>query len=148
MKNDPAALIAQIYELAAQAVEHAAAATYRREVGHNIPPGYPEELELIALAVAEAVEGRGMARAEALAIGLAAAERVRTEFGGFRIYIPTGRTFEADARHAAIYQGWKGGTPMAALARQYDLSEESVRGIVAKMRKAGRQQTRLFEGEE
>lgn len=146
MKAEPSTIIAQIYKLAAEALDNAAAAAYRREVWGSIPSGYPEELELIAMAVAEAVEGLGVGRPEALAIGLAAAERVRAAFGGFRIYIPTGRTFESDARRAAIYAGWKGGTTVTALARQHDLSEEAVRGIIAKMRKANRMQADAFGG--
>jgi len=96
----------------------------------DFPAGYPEALQLIALAVYSSLSARKTEHQAAAEAAFAASESVRQQIGGAKIYIPKGEYYEADRRADEIYQRFNGRNS-ASLAREYDLSEERIRQICA-----------------
>ena len=91
---------------------------------------YPEVLETISAAVAGVLVDRGVEIAAAREAGQVAAERVRQDFGGFQVYVPSGKMHALSARDREIYAAWKPGENEFVLCRQYDITERHLRRIV------------------
>lgn len=64
-------------------------------------------------------------------IGATATLKLQAEFGGTQLTFPK-RLLDKNAEAALIYQESQAGQTVAALARQHDYSEKSIRRILAK----------------
>lgn len=147
MMNAHMIVLKQIAESARQLLESTSTAEYRRDAQHNIPPGYPEALALIAMAVARRLQAAGTGREDALALGFAAAEEVRFTFGKQNIYIP-GEADDAAAQEERIFAEFTGNN-YEALAAQYRVSAITIRHIVKRCQnkaRKGRQEGLFSEG--
>lgn len=125
----------EIMRIANAAIQVASTQGYRADTQQNIPAGYPEILEMIVLAVARRLEKNGLARAASLDIAFQAAEEVRFQIGGTKIYIPKGDHIESDELALSIVNEFKGNN-IADLARQHNITEQWIYQILKRNREA------------
>lgn len=101
---------------------------------------YPELLDGIRARVAAELKAKGIHPELALQCGQLAAEGVRRDFGGFQVYIPSGKLWALTARDREIYAAWKPAVNEMALCKRYDITERRLRQIVEAKRAEDRAQ--------
>ena len=104
-------------------------------------PKYPELITNLAEILADLLREKGHDQVAANEIAFQAAESVRREFGGQLLYIPKGTAFDTGERDAEIYRKFDGQNTKE-LAHEYDLSEQTVYRILARVRRAMREPQR------
>lgn len=107
---------------------------------------YPELLADIAAHVAAALTEGGVPSQTAKEIGFKTAERVRANFKGQLLYIPTGKGFELAQRDRLIWDRFNGDNH-EQLAREFGLTVPALYRILDVQRTATRARTQghLFD---
>ena len=96
-------------------------------------PNYPEFLEELAAKIAAFLVDRGLDPVTSQAAGQDCAEYVRRDWGGQRIYIQMGRTFELGQRDRELAARWTGRNTRE-LCLEYRITETHLRRVVAAVR--------------
>lgn len=104
----------------------------------NLGPEYPELLADMALQLREfLIEEAGVAEDKAEAFARDAAERVRQNWGGQLVYVPTGLGHEVLQRWEQIWAKFSGDN-VPALAKEFDCTEIHIYRIIRRMREVER----------
>ena len=108
-------------------------------------PNYPEFLEELSAKIAAFLVDRGFDATLAQELGADCAEYVRRDWGGQRIYIPTGKEFELGQRDRDLAARWNGRNTRE-LCIEFRITETHLRRVVAAFRaqEAKRRQTDLI----
>ncbi len=110
-----------------------------------VPRQYPEILEDLAAKLAALLIEEGLAPERARGIAFRHAEQVRRDWGGQKLYIPTGQSYEVTQRDLEIYRRWNGRNGIE-LCREFRITDTWLRAIVNRVRAAEmqRRQSGLF----
>ena len=92
---------------------------------------YPELLEWLAAKVASILIERGIEAALAADAGQRCAERLRREWGGYKIYIPMAKSYDKERRDREIAARWNG-TNTRELCVEFEVSETTIRRAATK----------------
>lgn len=98
---------------------------------------YPEVLKDMADQVAELMVVRGFGPEESATIGMETAEFLREHWGGQKIYIPKGVTYNLSRRDLEIEHKFNGANALE-LCREYEITNTRLYQIVNRVRKARR----------
>lgn len=107
---------------------------------------YPEILLDLRDNLTEILVEAGAEPGKATDLAFAAAERIRKKWGGIAVYIPQGKDWELSKRDYEIYRRFDG-TNKHLLCREYEISEQRLYQIVARVRaeEISKRQLRLFD---
>lgn len=107
----------------------------------NLGPEYPELLADLALLTREFLIDRAHVPSEqAELFARELAERVRHNFGGQIIYVPTGMGHDVAQRWQQIWNRFKGDN-VPELAREFDCTEIHIYRVIRRMREIERRKT-------
>lgn len=94
----------------------------------------PDLLSELAAKLAALLIEEGLPRERAHALGRKAADFVRRDWGGQKIYIPMGQALDISERDQEIARRWHGRNTLE-ICREFGISEPHLRRIVAAVRK-------------
>jgi Mor family transcriptional regulator len=97
---------------------------------------YPEVLLDAAASLAQELERRGMPAEAASDAAFAAVESLRARWGGADIYIPMAKVIELAPKHQQIYERWRAGEQIPALAGDFGYSYQWIRQVIRTARLA------------
>lgn len=98
------------------------------------PANYPEVLEDIAAKLTEMLVDEGLAADKARAIAFRHAEQIRRDYGGRRLYIPSGVSFERDRVKRAIFGRWNSQNTYT-LCKEFGITEAYLRQLFEEARR-------------
>ncbi len=98
---------------------------------------YPEVLKDLADNLAENLVRRGQAPEDAAAVAWEAAEFIRGHWGGQKIYIPKGDSYDLSRRDVEIFARWRG-TNALELCREFGITHTRLFQIIHAVRRARR----------
>lgn len=106
---------------------------------------YPEILMALREELAEVLTDAGAEQKVARDLAWKAAERIRKKWSGMAFYIPKGRDWELSRRDYEIYRRFDG-TNKHLLCREFDITEQRLYQIVARVRaeEIEKRQLKLF----
>lgn len=106
---------------------------------------YPEILVDLRDGLVEDLIEAGADRTTATEVAFKSAERVRKRWSGLAVYFPKGRAWELTQRDVEIYRRFDGHNKHQ-LCREYDISEQRLYQIVARVRaeEIEKRQLKLF----
>lgn len=106
---------------------------------------YPEILEDLAAKLTALLVEEGLPAARARDIAFRHAEQVRRDWGGQKIYVPMGQSYEVTQRDLEIYRRFDGRNGID-LCREYGITDTWLRAIITRAREADlkRRQSGLF----
>jgi len=92
------------------------------------PANYPDQLEEVAASLYAHWIDRGMEALEARGLAFEVVEHLRLHYGGTKVYISKGQSYEVAKRDAEILQEWNGQNTLE-VCRRHDISEGRLRQI-------------------
>ncbi len=106
---------------------------------------YPEILEDLAAKLAALLAEEGLAPERARAIAWRHVERLRRDWGGQKLYIPMGQSYEVSQRDVEIFRRFNGRNHVE-LCREFRITDTYLRTIINRVRDAEmkRRQSGLF----
>lgn len=99
------------------------------------PETYPDLLEELSAKIASLLAERGIDAAVAADAGRHCAEFVRRDWGGQKIYIPMGKSYDVSRRDREIAARWNGKNTRE-LCVEYRMSETNIRRIAGNLRRS------------
>lgn len=95
------------------------------------PEAYQKLLEGLAAKIASILIERGIAAPLARNVGRDAAEYVRRDWGGSKIYIPMAKSYDKELRDREIAERWNGRNTRE-LCVEFEVSETTIRRAATK----------------
>lgn len=97
---------------------------------------YPEVLTDAAACLAQALERQGIGPERASDLAFEAVEALRARWGGMDLYIPKAQYLETAPKHERIWELYRAGCDLRAIAQETGYSVQRVRQVIRQARAA------------